>query len=98
MNYEEFDKTKQELVSVLDTLFSKTISGTFIVPKDFDKFHENCATIVKIIGKFSEKVSLEKCKNINDAILEGFRKMEKHNEEQIKALEGRLKILENKNE
>ena len=96
MNYEEFDKAKQELVSVLDTLFSRTISGTSIVPKDFDKFHDNCATIVKIIGKFSEKVALEKCKNINDAILEGFRRMEKHNEERANALEERIKALENK--
>jgi len=99
MNFEEFSKAKQDLSNVLDTLFTKVISGTSIQNRDVDRFNDSCGTLVKVIGKLSEDVAshvaLTKCKALTEAISKAFGAMEEHNSNQIKALEERIKVLEN---
>jgi len=80
---------QQKLAGLLDTLFTKTISGTSISPKELEQYNNQVRKITSLFIEIADQVALERCKKLNDAILTGFTKMEVYNNKRFRKLENK---------
>lgn len=76
MEQEKISLYQQKISGVLDSLFTKVISGTTIEVKNMDRYHSEVNKLSRLIMEMADQIALERCNKLNKAILEAFNKME----------------------
>lgn len=73
---EKLQMYQQRLSGLFDSLFTKTISGTSIGPKELDQYNALIVKMTKLIVEIADQVALERVRKINNAVLSAFTSME----------------------
>lgn len=76
MEQEKINLYQQKISGVLDSLFTKVISGTTIEVKNMDRYHSEVNKLSRLIMEMADQIALERCNKLNKAILEAFNRME----------------------
>lgn len=76
MEQEKISRYQQKISGILDSLFTKVISGTTIEVKNMDRYHSEVNKLSRLIFEMADQIALERCNKLNKAILEAFNRME----------------------